>query len=77
MKAVPEKEREVLDYVGRVEEAMVKGFPFEVPAEYAQRPLLLVSKGEGGGGVRAEAPDAGEQGGGGAGRTSDGTVCVA
>ena len=26
----------------------MKGFPFEVPAEYAQRPLLLVSRGEGG-----------------------------
>jgi hypothetical protein len=26
-----------------VEEAMVKGFPFEIPKEYADRPLLLVS----------------------------------
>lgn len=38
---VPIKQREALAYVGDVEEAMVKGFPFEVPAEYAQRPLLL------------------------------------
>ena len=25
-----------------VEEAMVKGFPFDVPKEYASRPLLMV-----------------------------------
>jgi hypothetical protein len=40
--AVPVKQREVLEYVGQVEAAMVKGFPFEVPKEYADRPLLKV-----------------------------------
>jgi hypothetical protein len=39
---VPIKQREALSYVGGVEEAMVSGFPFEVPKEYADRPLLLV-----------------------------------
>jgi hypothetical protein len=39
---VPIKQREVLEYVGQVEAAMVKGFPFEVPKEYASRPLLKV-----------------------------------
>ncbi len=39
---VPLKQREALVYVGAVEEAMVKGFPFEVPKEYADRPLLKV-----------------------------------
>ena len=39
---VPVKQRECLTYVGQVEEAMVKGFPFEVPAQYASRPLLKV-----------------------------------
>ncbi|KAG1654651.1 hypothetical protein FOA52_010279 [Chlamydomonas sp. UWO 241] len=37
---VPLKQREALVYVGAVEEAMVNGFPYEVPAEYASRPLL-------------------------------------
>jgi hypothetical protein len=41
--SVPIKQREVLEYVGQVEAAMVKGFPFEVPKEYADRPLLKVS----------------------------------
>lgn len=40
--AVPLKQREALSYVGNIEEAMVKGFPFQVPKEYADRPLLLV-----------------------------------
>lgn len=40
---VPIKQREALSYVGQIEEAMVKGFPFSVPPEYANRPLLLVS----------------------------------
>ncbi|KAG2448190.1 hypothetical protein HYH02_006775 [Chlamydomonas schloesseri] len=39
--AVPLKQREALSYVGNIEEAMVKGFPFQVPKEYADRPLLL------------------------------------
>ncbi|WIA12017.1 hypothetical protein OEZ85_012098 [Tetradesmus obliquus] len=38
--AVPIKQRECLETVGAIEEAMVKGFPFEVPKEYANRPLL-------------------------------------
>ena len=38
---VPIKQREALSYVGDAEEAMVKGFPFEIPQEYSQRPLLL------------------------------------
>lgn len=38
--AVPIKQRECLDYVGRLEEAMVSKFPFEIPAEYSKRPLL-------------------------------------
>lgn len=40
MQAVPIKQRAALECVGAIEEAMVKGFPFEVPAEYASRPLL-------------------------------------
>ncbi len=39
---MPIKQREALSYVGSVEEAMVSGFPFQVPKEYADRPLLLV-----------------------------------
>eukprot|EP00882_Tetradesmus_deserticola_P003426 GHRQ01003622.1.p1 GENE.GHRQ01003622.1~~GHRQ01003622.1.p1 ORF type:complete len:418 (+),score=198.69 GHRQ01003622.1:128-1381(+) len=38
--AVPLKQRECLETVGSIEEAMVQGFPFEVPNEYANRPLL-------------------------------------
>jgi hypothetical protein len=45
LQEVPIKQREALYWVGAVEEAMVKGFPFEVPAEYADRPLLMVSVG--------------------------------
>lgn len=39
---MPLKQRECLEYVGQIEEAMVKKFPFEVPTEYANRPLLKV-----------------------------------
>ena len=39
---VPIKQQEVLNFVGAVEEAMVKGFPFEVPAAYANLPQLKV-----------------------------------
>ncbi|KAJ9526654.1 hypothetical protein QJQ45_017578, partial [Haematococcus lacustris] len=39
--AVPIKQREALTYVSTIEEAMVKGFPFEVPAEYKDMPQLL------------------------------------
>lgn len=38
--AVPIKQSECLDAVSRIEEAMVKGFPFEVPQEYASLPQL-------------------------------------
>jgi cyclophilin family peptidyl-prolyl cis-trans isomerase len=37
---VPIKQQEVLSYVGDVEQAMVGGFPFEVPSEYANLPQL-------------------------------------
>ncbi len=37
---VPIKQRECLDYLGQVEEAMISGLTFDVPAEYAGRPLL-------------------------------------
>jgi len=39
---VPIKQRECLDYLGQVEEAMVNGLSYEVPKEYADRPLLKV-----------------------------------
>jgi cyclophilin family peptidyl-prolyl cis-trans isomerase len=38
--AVPIKQRECLDYVGRLEEAMVAKFPFDIPSAYSARPLL-------------------------------------
>lgn len=41
---VPIKQRECLEYLGGVEEAMVAGLNFEVPAEYASRPLLKVGR---------------------------------
>lgn len=34
--------RRCLDYVSVLEESMVKGFPFEVPSDYAARPQLKV-----------------------------------
>jgi len=37
---VPIKQQEVLGYVGDIEQAMVKGFPFEVPSEYSNLPQL-------------------------------------
>lgn len=37
---VPIKQQEVLTYVGDIEAAMVKGFPFDVPAAYADLPQL-------------------------------------
>ena len=37
---VPIKQQELLTYVGQVEESMVKGFPFEIPAQYANLPQL-------------------------------------
>ncbi|CAN1806048.1 Peptidyl-prolyl cis-trans isomerase CYP38, chloroplastic, partial [Linum perenne] len=38
--AVAPKQKELLDYVGSVEEDMVNGFPYEVPEEYKNMPLL-------------------------------------
>ena len=37
---VPIKQQEVLDYVGTIEESMMKGFPFEVPSQYSNLPQL-------------------------------------
>lgn len=39
---VPLKQQEALLYVGRIEEAMVQGFPFQVPAKYDNLPQLKV-----------------------------------
>ncbi|PIA40496.1 hypothetical protein AQUCO_02500301v1 [Aquilegia coerulea] len=38
--AVVPKQKELLQYVGSVEEDMVDGFPYEVPEEYRNMPLL-------------------------------------
>ncbi|XP_026663500.1 peptidyl-prolyl cis-trans isomerase CYP38, chloroplastic-like isoform X1 [Phoenix dactylifera] len=38
--AVAAKQKELLQYVGAVEEDMVDGFPYEVPEEYRSMPLL-------------------------------------
>ncbi|GAV72553.1 Pro_isomerase domain-containing protein [Cephalotus follicularis] len=38
--AVAPKQKELLQYVGGVEEDMVDGFPYEVPEEYRNMPLL-------------------------------------
>ncbi|KAM7509119.1 hypothetical protein LguiA_019572 [Lonicera macranthoides] len=38
--AVAPKQKELLEYVGGVEEDMVDGFPYEVPEEYRSMPLL-------------------------------------
>ncbi|KAJ7553004.1 hypothetical protein O6H91_06G080400 [Diphasiastrum complanatum] len=38
--AVAPKQKELLNIVGDLEEAMVDKFPFEVPEEYSSRPLL-------------------------------------
>ncbi|XP_034898669.1 peptidyl-prolyl cis-trans isomerase CYP38, chloroplastic [Populus alba] len=38
--AVAPKQKELLSYVGSVEEDMVDGFPYEVPEEYQSMPLL-------------------------------------
>lgn len=37
---VPLQQQKALALVGRIEEDMINGFPFEVPKEYADRPLL-------------------------------------
>ncbi|XP_047334798.1 peptidyl-prolyl cis-trans isomerase CYP38, chloroplastic [Impatiens glandulifera] len=38
--AIVPKQKELLNYVGNVEEDMVDGFPFEVPEEYKNTPFL-------------------------------------
>ncbi|KAI4320461.1 hypothetical protein MLD38_033938 [Melastoma candidum] len=38
--AVAPKQKELLQYVGSVEEDMVDGFPYEIPEEYRDMPLL-------------------------------------
>lgn len=38
--AIAPKQKELLQYVGDVEEDMVDGFPYEVPEEYQNMPLL-------------------------------------
>ncbi|XP_074592769.1 peptidyl-prolyl cis-trans isomerase CYP38, chloroplastic [Curcuma longa] len=38
--AVAPKQKELLQYVGGIEEDMVDGFPFEIPEEYRNLPLL-------------------------------------
>ncbi|VFQ73540.1 unnamed protein product [Cuscuta campestris] len=38
--AIAPKQKELLNYVGNVEEDMVDDFPYEVPEEYQNRPLL-------------------------------------
>lgn len=43
--AVPIIQQKCLDAVGEVEQAMVRGFPFDVPQEYADLPQLKVSRG--------------------------------
>lgn len=39
---IPFKQQEALGYVSIIEEAMVKGFPYEVPKQYANLPQLKV-----------------------------------
>ena len=38
----PSSSRRALGFVGAVEEAMVKGFPYDVPAQYSSLPQLKV-----------------------------------
>jgi hypothetical protein len=42
--AVPLEQQSCLRYVGDIEEAMVKGMPFEVPKQYANLPQLKVRR---------------------------------
>ena len=39
---IPIKQQEALGFVGTIEESMVKGFPYEVPPQYANLPQLKV-----------------------------------
>lgn len=41
--AVPIRQQDALGYVGQIEEAMVKEFPYQVPSEYDYLPQLKVS----------------------------------
>jgi hypothetical protein len=76
---VPLVQQRCLDFVGQVEEAMVKGFPFDVPAEYANLPQLKVPPAESRALHRGPAParqrqrGRGQPGGGGA-LESDGSA---
>ena len=36
-------QQDALTYVGRIEEAMVQGFPFKVPERFAELPQLKVN----------------------------------
>ena len=40
--AVPSAQQNALTYVGQIEEAMMKGFPFNVPSQYDNLPQLKV-----------------------------------
>lgn len=40
--AIPSAQQNALTYVGQIEEAMMKGFPFEVPSQYDNLPQLKV-----------------------------------
>ncbi len=41
--AIPSVQQNALTYVGQIEEAMMKGFPFEVPSQYDNLPQLKAS----------------------------------
>lgn len=41
--AVPAAQQNALTYVGQIEEAMMKGFPFDVPSQYDNLPQLKAS----------------------------------
>ena len=41
--AVPIRQQDALGYVGQIEEAMVKEFPYQVPSKYDYLPQLKVS----------------------------------
>lgn len=42
--AIPSVQQNALTYVGQIEEAMMKGFPFEVPSQYDSLPQLKASR---------------------------------
>lgn len=41
--AIPSVQQNALTYVGQIEEAMMKGFPFTVPSQYDNLPQLKAS----------------------------------